>query len=176
MPTPTHLLLAPTHLLFAPMSLLPTLTYLLFAPMHLLPTLTYLLLAWTYLLPTPMFLLQTPTLFLQSVRPTSVIPSGTYPVSFLSLTCHPVATYSFHVFTLFMCFFLSCVSPTPPFTCLVFITRILSFQLVYKSLCISSYLSMNINKALSSSCFCLTLSSSSDSTPTPTPTTPPPPS
>jgi len=64
---------------------------------------------------------------------------------------------------------LPCVSPTLPFTCLVFITRILSFQLVYKSLCISWYLSMNINKAPSPSCFCLTLSSSSDSTPTPTP-------
>jgi len=127
----------------------------------------------THLLPTPMFLLQTPTLILRSIQPASVIPSGTYPVSFLSLTCHPVATYSFHVFTLFMCFFLSCVSPTLPFTCLVFITRILSFQLVYKSLCISSYL--NINKALSSSCFCLTLSSSSNSTPTPTPTPTPPP-
>jgi len=162
MPTPTHLLFAPTSLLLTP-------TYLLLTPTYLLLTPTYLLLAPTYLLPTPTFLLRTPTLFLRSVRPTSVIPSGTYPVSFLSLTCHPVATYSFHVFTLFMCFFLSCVSPTPPFTCLVFITRILSFQLVYKSLCISSYLSTNINKALSSSCFCLTLSSSSDSTPTPTP-------
>ena len=140
MPTPTHLLLAPTYLLFAPMHLLLTPTYLLLTP-------TYLLLALTYLLPTPTFLLRTPTLFLRSVRPASVIPSGTYPVSFLSLTCHPVATYSFHVFTLFMCFLLSCVSPTPPFTCLVFITRILSFQLVYKSLCISSYLSTNINKA-----------------------------
>ena len=161
MPTPTHLLLAPTHLLFALTSLLPTPTSLLFAPTHLL-------LAPTYLLPTLTFLLRTPTLFLQSIWPASVIPSGTYPVSFLSLTCHPVATYSFHVFTL------SCVSPTLPFTCLVFITRILSFQLVYKSLCISSYLSMNINKALSSSCFCLTLSSSSDSTPTPTPTPTPP--
>jgi len=167
MPTPTHLLLAPTHLLFAPTSLLPTPMYLLFAPTHLLPTPMYLLLAPTYLLPTPTFLLRTPTLFLWSVRPASVIPSGTYPVSFLSLTCHPVATYSFHVFTPFMCFLLSCVSPTPSFTCLVFITRILSFQLVYKSLCISSYLSTNINKAPSSSCFCLTLSSSSDSTPTP---------
>jgi len=86
MPTPTHLLLALTHLLFALTSLLPTLMYLLFALMHLLPTLTYLLLAPTYLLPTPIFLLRTPTLFLWSVRPTSVIPSGTYPVSFLSLT------------------------------------------------------------------------------------------
>jgi len=170
MPTLTHLLLAPMHLLFAPTSLLPTPTYLLFAPTHLLPTLTYLLLAPTYILPTLMFLLRTPTLFLRSIWPTSVIPSGTYPVSFLSLTCHPGATYSFHVFTPFMCFLLSCVSPTLPFTCLVFITRIQSFQLVYKSLCISLYLSMNINKAPSSSCFCLTLSSSSDSTPTPTPT------
>jgi len=163
MPTLTHLLLAPMHLLFAPTSLLSTLTY-------LLSTLTYLLFALTHLLPTPTFLLQTPTLFLWSIWPASVIPSGTYQVSFLSLTCHPVATYSFHVFTLFMCFFLSCVSPTPPFTCLVFITRIQSFQLVCKSLCISSYLSTNINKAPSLSCFCLTLSSSSDSTPTPTPT------
>jgi len=152
MPTPIHLLPTPTYLLFSPTHLLPTPTYLLLTP-------TYLLLAPTYLLPTPTFLLRTPTLFLRSVQPTSVIPSGIYPVSFLSLTCHPVATYSFHVFTLFMCFFLSCVSPTPPFTCLVFITRILSFQLVYKSLCISLYLSTNINKALSSSCFCLTLSS-----------------
>jgi len=155
MPTPTHLLLTLMHLL-------PTPTYLLLAPTYLLFAPTYLLLAPTYLLLTPTFLLQTPTLFLRSVRPASVIPSGTYPVSFLSLTCHPVATYSFHVFTLFMCFFLSCVSPTLPFTCLVFITRILSFQLVYKSLCISSYLSTNINKAPSSSCFCLTLSSSSN--------------
>jgi len=176
MPTPTHLLLAPMHLLFAPTSLLLTPMYLLLTPMYLLltpmyllltPTYllltpTYLLLAPTYLLPTPTFLLQTPTLFLWSVWPASVIPSGTYPVSFLSLTCHPVATYSFHVFTPFMCFLLSCVSPTLSFTCLVFITRILSFQLVYKSLCISSYLSTNINKAPSSSCFCLTLSSSSD--------------
>jgi len=105
---------------------MPTLTHLLFAPTSLLPTLTYLLLAPMYLLPTPTYLLRTPTLFLWSIQPTSVIPSGTYPVSFLSLTCHPVATYSFHVCTLFMCFFLSCVSPTPPFTCLVFITRILS--------------------------------------------------
>ena len=137
MPTPMHLLFAPTSLL------LPTLMYLLFSLTHLLPSLMY-------LLPTPMFLLQTPTLFLW---PASVIPPGTYPVSFLSLTCHPVATYSSHVF-----------SPTPPFTCLVFITRILSFQLVYKSLCISWYLSTNINKAPSSSCFCLTLSSSSNST------------
>jgi len=169
MPTPTHLLLAPMHLLFAPTSLLPTPMYLLFGLTHLLPTPMYLLLALTYLLPTLMYLLQTPTLFLWSIRPASVIPSGTYPVSFLSLTCHPVATYSFHVFTPFMCFLLSCVSPTPPFTCLVFITRILSFQLVYKSLCIFWYLSMNINKAPSSSCFCLTLSSSSHSTPTPTP-------
>jgi len=140
MPTLTHLLLAPMYLLFAPMSLLPTPMYLLFALTPLLPTLTY-------LLSTLMFLLQTPTLFLQSVQPTSVIPSGTYPVSFLSLTCHPVATYSFHVFTPFMCSLLSCVSPTLPFTCIVFITRILSFQLVYKSLCIFSYLSTNINKA-----------------------------
>jgi len=116
-----------------------------------------------FLLPTPTFLLRTPSLFLWPIWPTSVIPPGTYPVSFLSLPCHPVATYSFHVFTPFMCFLLSCVSPTPPFTCLVFITRILSFQLVYKSLCISLYLSMNINKAPSSSCFCLTLSSSSSS-------------
>jgi len=142
-----------------------------------MPTPTYLLFALMHLLPTPMFLLQTPILFLQSIWPTSVMPPGTYPVSFLSLTCHPVATYSFHVFTLFMCFLLSCVSPTPPFTCLVFITRVLSFQLVYKSLCTSLYSSMNINEALSSSCFCLTLSSSSDSTPTPTPPpTPPSPS
>ena len=92
-----------------------------------------------------------------------------YIPCFLPVTCHPVATYSSHVFTPFMCFLLLCVSPTLPFTCLVFITRILSFQLVYKSLCISWYLSMNINKAPSPSCFCLTLSSSSDSTPTPTP-------
>ena len=103
MPTPTHLLPTPMYLLFAPMHLLPTLTYLLLTP-------TYLLLAPTYLLPTPTFLLRTPTLFLQPIRPASVIPSGTYPVSFLSLTCHPVATYSYHVFTPFhvllplMCF------------------------------------------------------------------------
>jgi len=130
MPTPTHLLLAPTHLQLAPMHLLFAPTSLLLTPMSLLLTPTYLLLAPTYLLPTPTFLLRTPTLFLRSVRPASVIPSGTYPVSFLSLTCHPVATYSFHVFTPFMCFLLSCVSPTLSFTCLVFITRILSFQLV----------------------------------------------
>jgi len=80
------------------------------------------------------------------------------PVTYLSTCCYLL---------------LPCVSPTLPFTCFVFITRILSFQLVYKSLCISSYLSTNINKAPSSSCFCLTLSSSSDSTPTPTPTPPP---
>ena len=89
---------------------MPTPIHLLFAPTHLLPTPMYLLLALMYLLLTPMFLLRTSTLFLRSVRPTPVIPSGTYPVSFLSLTCHPVATYSFHVFTPFhvllplMCF------------------------------------------------------------------------
>ena len=84
--------------------------YLLFALMHLLFAPMHLLFAPMYLLPTPTF------------------------ISFLSLACHHVATYSFHVFTPFMCFLLSCVSPTLPFTCLVFITRILSFQLVYESL------------------------------------------
>jgi len=114
---PTSLLPTPTYLLFAPTHLLPTLTYLLlaptyllFAPTHLLPTPMYLLLAPTYLLLTPTFLLQTPTLFLQSVRPASVIPSGTYPVSFLSLTCHPVATYSFHVFLLLRLSHVLCLS------------------------------------------------------------------
>ena len=33
-----------------------------------------------------------------------VTPSGTYPVSFLLPTCHPVVTYSFHVFPPFICF------------------------------------------------------------------------
>jgi len=103
-----------------------------------------------------------PLVYLACFCHTSRYISCLLPVTYLSLCCYLLLP-------LFMCLLLSCVSPTPPFTCLVFITRILSFQLVYKSLCTSLYLSMNINKSPSSSCFCLTLSYSSDSSPTPVP-------
>ena len=99
----------------------------------------------TFLLPTPMFLLPTPMFLLLLRRlafPSYSCHSFRYiPHFLLSPTCQSVTLlppYPFHVFSLFHMILLLHFFDT--FTWLVFITRILSFQSVYKSSCNSSVL------------------------------------
>ena len=115
----------------------------------------------TFLLPTLMFLL-----LLQCLAfPSCSCHSFRYiPLFLLSPTCQSVTllpTYPFHVFPPFHVILLLRFFDT--FTWLVFITRILSFQSVYKSSCNSSVLQYEYQLGLVLILLlCLILSNSSD--------------
>ena len=131
-------------------------------------TLMFLLPTPMFLPPTPMFLLPTPTFLLLLQRLAFLshsCHSFRYILCFLlSPTCQSVAllpTYPFHVFSPFHVILLLHFFDT--FTWLVFITRILSFQSVYKSSCNSSVLPYEYQLGLVLILLlCLILSNSSD--------------
>ena len=118
--------------------------------------------------PTLMFLLPTPT-FLLLLQHLAFLSCSCHsfryiPHFLLSPTCQSVTllpTYPFHVFPPFHMILILRFFDT--FTWLVFITRILSFQLVYKSSCNSSVLEYKYQLGLVLILhLCLILSNSSD--------------